>query len=551
MSLDTLVAILVLVAAVYAILPLARRLELRLRLLKIDWVLIIAALVAAHILLFYSTLRYKGILPEWPFDEKFLSLGQTAYLFLLLVVLFVGIRAYLAPLARGRVFHLQDLVDELIRSESYAELFSLLDKNLKRLCRINNQNFFLPLLRSRLEDPYHSTSKFAYTRLLAELREDQPQRPKLTDRLPQPLRRATSRLGYFVARLLPTYERHAVAAGDILHQILVSQPVVAAVARLRPYFAIRLLQVDLHERHDFLDLYLRLLLEDRHSVLYFELRSNQNMDSNHRYLLPKSNRLLYFFFSDAHRAKSLSVWSPMGEALISRLDEFAINPATDPYNRPMGDFHERGKWEDPLFVGIFFFDVMVSLALHQGVTWHMWLYYFPEFVKRIVRNYRIADSLVADLVEWPTRYSFILRQIVGALTAWLEAAKAIPEDQENVKIQFAPLEPENGNIPKSAAVALTDCLREILLAEQIPARFRNDLMDSVLHTYFDLRSDPKTEKLAEVLRFRMSARSYRNMDDHRRFLQALGSCFAAHDKFHYSEEHIQEFADLLARGLEG
>jgi len=523
MTLDTLIAILALVAAVYAILPRSRRLDLRLRLRPLDWFLIGVALVGVHLLVFYPSLQYVGFLPEWPFQEQALSPKQSAYLLLLLLAVFLALRVWIARLSRGQVFHLQKLIDELIRSQDYAALFSLLDKNLKRLHRIAIRDFFLPRLRSRLEGSYHPARNFEMGGI-------------------------TSIVGRVLARLLPTYERHTTAGGDILHQILVSHPVVSAIVRLRPYFALRLLDADGHEIFDFVDIYFRLLLEDKHSILYFELRSNQNLDWNHKYWLPQSNRLLFFLFSDARKAETLGAWKPIGEALISMLDDLAANPEGDPYNRAMGEFHERNKWGDPLFVGIFFFDVMVSSALHQGVKWHMWLYYFPHFVKGIVRNYRIAGSLVDTYAEWPTKYSYLLYRIVTALTDWLEAAASLPTDQGNVQIQLPPMENENGNIPKSAAFALTDCMRQILLAEQIPEQFRRYLTGIVYRTYFELRSNPKTEQLATVIRCRMSQRSYHSKEEHRRFQEALSASLAAHDKLHYDDEHVRELDRALKEG---
>lgn len=548
MSLNTLFAILALVVAVYTILPRSRRLNLQVGLRWLDWFFIGATLAGVHILVFYPSLHYAEFLPSWPLQPKFLTPGQTAYLLILLLAMILALRASVARLSRGKIFYLRELVDELVRSQSYPELFSLLDKNLIRLSRIKSQDFLGPRLRSRLENWCHSAYDWDIARLLADTKGTMAPRPGLKDRLLRIFRRGFPMLGRPLARILPTYKHHAVAASEILHQILVFPPIVAAIAQMRPYFGLRLLELDLYEKYDFLDIYLRFLLDDRHSVLYFELRSNQNVDSNRRYWLPESNRLLHFLFSDARKAEGLRVWKPIGDSLNSRLDELATKPETDPYNQPMGEFDERGKWEDPLYVGIFFFDVMVSLSLHQGVTWHMWLYYFQYFVRGIVRNYRVEQPFVDTPAEWPTKYSFLLYQIVGTITGWLLATKSIPEDQANVKINLSPIQHENGNIPKSAAFCLADCLREISHAEQLPERFRKSLMDMVFRTYFELRAIPSTEKLAEVIRCKMSERRHTSNEQNKRFLEALRKSLAAHDKIPYNCDHVHELEMVLSRG---
>ena len=90
--------------------------------------------------------------------------------------------------------------------------------------------------------------------------------------------------------------------------------------------------------------------------------------------MPEENRVLYTLVADAQFAKKLAVYRPVGEYMIRELDELSLDPANDLYNLPMHDFHDDGKWSSSLWIGICFFDIMVSTALHKGIEWHMWLY---------------------------------------------------------------------------------------------------------------------------------------------------------------------------------
>ena len=63
MSFDSLLALLGLAAAIYAIMPRARQLDLLLRVERRDWATMIAGLVAIHYLLFFEVFSSVGFSP--------------------------------------------------------------------------------------------------------------------------------------------------------------------------------------------------------------------------------------------------------------------------------------------------------------------------------------------------------------------------------------------------------------------------------------------------------------------------------------------------------
>src|SRR5262249_40194617 len=144
---------------------------------------------------------------------------------------------------------------------------------------------------------------------------------------------------------------------------------------------------------DFVDIYLRALLADTTSILFTEVANNQNIGAE-RYSIPSSNKLLTFFLADPKVGKQFYVYKSMGDSALSDLDQVGREPSGDPYNKTMEDFWEVGAWRSPLFVAIRFFDIMVREALFQDFDWHMWLYYFPLMMKKMVRNYRLIDPFV-------------------------------------------------------------------------------------------------------------------------------------------------------------
>jgi len=82
------------------------------------------------------------------------------------------------------------------------------------------------------------------------------------------------------------------------------------------------------------------------------------------------------------------LYKPIRDFVERHLDELQQHPEQDFYNRKPGNVYdeERDRWS--VYMGIRFFDIMITQALYQGIEWHMWLYYFPPFVERMVRNYQ-------------------------------------------------------------------------------------------------------------------------------------------------------------------
>ncbi len=164
------------------------------------------------------------------------------------------------------------------------------------------------------------------------------------------------------------------------------------------------------------------------------------------------------------------------------------------------DFKERGRWKSSLFVAVHFFHVMVSEALHQAIPWHMWLYNFPYFAERIVRNHAASDPLYDELAEWPTRYCYILSEMMSRLRLWAASVMILPPDSPHVILGSERPDHQNDSIPKSSILALGECLRQALATDSMPARFQDSFVEEAVRLYIDLRKCPQAARHAAVLR---------------------------------------------------
>lgn len=453
---DLLITILTLLAAVYAVVPRDRQLDLNLRLGSIEWSILGVGFVAVIYLEFYDFVAAHG----WVLKEPWLpgiTPRNSIYLVILVVTVVLWIRLrFFAHLTMARVNKFRELVEELFWSERYGELLTLLQRHLKELLRIYHLDFWRPRIRTWLES--FATFPKLDPKLFQELLEAVKVAPGVPGKssrgkslLDRPLR-LLPRLAPYVVRLMPSYEKSEQTARDIVRGIFLSPRFVSALARTRPYFGIEIIRAmtKCQERFDFVEFYLRELIREPQSILYGELFNNQNCGV-HRYDLSSSNRLLYFLLSDTRAAKDNHVYKPIGDFAITHLRELGRDHNSDPYNRAWDpDFYSQGKWNSPLFATIRFFDIMVKEALFQGTEWHMWLYYFPDIVKGMARNYTLVDPQTDIDGEWPIIYSYLLYEAFAAMAAWVIAAEEVPADQPNGKLKSTRLSMRITTSPRAA-----------------------------------------------------------------------------------------------------
>jgi len=147
---DLLITILTLLAAVYAVVPRERRLDLKLKIDFIDWIIILIGFFGVFYLAFYDFALARG----WVFKRSWpegITPRNTTYLIMAGVTLFLWLRIRFTSLTSGKIQKFRELVEELYWTESYGELLTLLQGHLKRLFKIYHSDFLLFRIRTRLE----------------------------------------------------------------------------------------------------------------------------------------------------------------------------------------------------------------------------------------------------------------------------------------------------------------------------------------------------------------------------------------------------------------
>jgi len=515
-------------------------LEISLRFGLFGWIVALISFVVIIYLQFYQTFRALGLTPGFNLARWSITPSNASFITLLCMTLVLYGYLRFRGLSRSNVIKFREYVFELSRERRYSELLSLIERHLYEIERLYSAKFLGSQLRSCFEK---NSNKFSLAILLDKnvLEQKKPNGSLIKDRANK-LKRALCRK---LASIFPSYEKEKEIAKEIVHEILIKRNTVKAITSIRPYFALQLLEKDFYENNEFVDTYLRYLAEDTKSVLYHEIRNNQNLKQHNEYDLPKRNRLLNFLFVDCRVAEQYGVYKPIGEFVISELDNLHMQDKPDPYNEPMGDFYEDGQWESKLLVGIRFFDIMVTSALYQNIKWHMWLYYYPHFVERIIRNLSPNEKLVDPYDEWPTKYHYALYEITSCLCKWITSVDHIELNQENVVLKTTSADHENGNIPKSSMLALGQVTKYILTSDIVADKFKQYIMDIVYRRYFDLRKVDNTRKYAEALINAIRCGGFRMLDVPKVYSQILLGTFEAFDKVPYKIELSDELRAIL------
>lgn len=339
-------------------------------------------------------------------------------------------------------------------------------------------------------------------------------------------------------------EKQREAANLIQTALYKGKDAVRFVALNRPRIAVKMLAIENRPVFDFSDDVLSALIITADSPLYTEIAENKNSSISTGYYFEERNTYLHFLFSDARQAERLAVWRPVMEATIEKLQHARGGSYEELLGRSAKHFDEA-KFRDQTFVAIRFLDLMVDAGLRQGNSWHMWLYYAAPILKGLLALYDESGPDVDQFDECPTIGSFLIYSLFDAMTDWIEAVRYLPSSSPHLSLKSIAATHENGNIPKSAIIALSDCLRLLLGSDKVSDRFRQTIVeDLVLNTLSKLPSDGERSGYRKVM---IAGLLKAGGKEHSEYLRQLKSQFAAAD--YELRGRLGDFRDALSTAL--
>jgi len=468
--------ILGLAVAVYAIVPREKRLDLGLRISNIDWFIIVATLVVVHYIIYFPVLQAIGFtfdLGYWRygFNEK-----NTIYLIFLSLGVFLIIRAKIARVKRSNISSASELFEELILENKYGEVALLTEQHIREITKVKNSDSYRNILAKKIRPANYFDIHF------------ENKKPGYLDT------HFSKQLVWISSRIEKDDEKSEIAT-NLIRRLINNYGFVRHLSVSRPYLGIIIIEIDTGFTEGFLKNYVCSLLENEGSIYYYELEHTHNLASNNRYYLSKSNRLLYYLFKDIKVSEKLAIYKPAGDKACEYIDydERIITR----YNEPLGTYYESQKFKCPIDSSVHFFEIMIIESMHQGIHWHMWLYYFSTFVRKILD--KLEPSPNVDLSsEWPTPFHYILYHIVSIMLDWLDEYSNV-DDKSQLQMENENLCHDNGSIPKSAVLALGNIVFMIISSSSVSERFKTYILEMVLRHLRDKNHDDNQETLNRVL----------------------------------------------------
>jgi hypothetical protein len=483
---SALLTMLGLFAAVWAVVPSAAKLSFRLSLNWFDWLVIWAALLIIHGFFFEPVIT--SFWPPnfgpwlWGFDKS-----ATQYLLFLLLVAYVYWRSRRTRLTRGNIGLFDDLTTSLLHAGKHEELAELLQRQLVSALDLAKPQSVRSRLASAIRPKLPGFQLVFQVDGSIKFGKDAPTSSVF---------RSWFSFRGWLADLIGPSERVQRRAAIVVQRLLSSRRLVGHLAIAIPYLCIDVMERVTQLEEGFQDEFFNALLANEASVLFGELKNNQNFgNGRHRFALPDENRLLRFYCVNIDVADRLGVYRSVGEAVLARIDADVV--LEKKLNGRLLTFIEVGKYHDPVYAGICFFRIMVLEGLHQRVAHHLWLHYMPFFASRLVdraREIRPED----ENHEFPTPLAYLLYEVVDATAGWVRAADALTKPGENL----LPNHPKGNHVHISfeAAEAIGRVIQPILMSPRVPYRLKKELLGVTLSTLRDLEQRAHLAHLAGVMR---------------------------------------------------
>ncbi len=365
----------------------------------------------------------------------------------------------------------------LIDEEQYGDALKLLEPHIRLLARASRRKCFRQRLHGWLEE-FGPTANDSFKRYLRRPGTRSYSGESWPDWAAKPVRA--------LARLVPAGATSEHAAGDLFQLLMNSPHLFDYIVSRRPYFALSLIREQIYGGADFLEKFLGELMRRPGSALYQEIATNDHSDGMVGYYLPARNRILHFLFADAKVGEELSAWKGVGDYL-KRLLDGDDRPDYWMWLNGRPDWFERDQMRDPTYVGMFFFDIMVSAAAKQGVGYHMWLYYFPSIAELLERGYNSSGDEIDVTAEFPIRAARLLYELVRHLTTWVVIFRYLQDGAVHRTVPYRVESP--ATVPHAAAQALGSVLATVVMSQKIDDGVVQTLHDVAIRTIKDFHPD--------------------------------------------------------------
>ena len=491
-TIDGFLSCLGLIVAIYALASPIARYRLRLQGILL-WLPSVAVLFSVVYLLLFDSL---GVVCDSGWctsfilhDKAWFGPNQLAFLLFLGWLLFVAALSTRHAIGRRQLTVLGQLLSRFELEKRYGELVDFVEPHIELLMLAAERKLGRQVLIDRVRRHGEPIS------WLEEL--GAPRAPA-----GEPRARWTSALesaGLTALRplvsLLPKIDKEERAAQHILRILYTSPGVLEYLALERPIVAIKMMRRRSGYDHDFSDKIFGLMIRDRRSQLNREILLNQV--SQRFIIIDPQNEIINELFENAHVAEDLEVYRPIGNYPLELLeDDIGGYRNTISASKPRKD---EIVWNDPTYLMIRFFDIMINSSMRDGIRWHMWLFYFNLTVDKLLRHMDTDNAEYDRQAEFPNFACYLIYEIFRTYGSWLDLTRYCEVTSPAVALQSTEPDYHGGSILKSIILSIGQSLGHVLECEKLDEEFGAYILDVVLRDYRDARGLPNGDKIREAL----------------------------------------------------
>ncbi|TWD38682.1 hypothetical protein FB440_10759 [Vibrio crassostreae] len=418
--------VLAILVAGYTLLAEEKRIDLKLRFSWVDksviGFLIITLLYSIYLPVLDAIDLALPLKWLWGFDEKL-----TAFTAIVAILLYLALKLGGKRLPKTKISDWQKESSHLLRNQKFEQLAFLMDKYHHQFITTFQDHWF-DRIRAKLLAPYRPSIRELIDLELGKETDDS----SMSSRIKTTLINLMKPFAFAMSYCLPDHSKYKEDISSSISDVFKSNLFVEHLAQTQPLLCAKFTTVGFRADDEFNTLFLKELIANRSSQLYRELRDNQNCSYTGEYFIDESNPLLSFYFKDIETASQIGIWKPIGDYTLEFIKKQKGEDSY--YNQPFSyTYYEEEKWACPIFVSIFFFNVMTSRAIHTGHQNDMWLMYIETYVDEMLRNYKPSADVEASR-EFPTRFDYLMYQSLDALRDWVGAATYNSEANNKVRL---------------------------------------------------------------------------------------------------------------------
>ncbi|MDI6539761.1 hypothetical protein QMA77_22880 [Pantoea ananatis] len=469
-------AVFAILLAWYTLLTDERRVDFKLRISKI-YILVVGFIVAVILVIIYSKVLLS-IIPVKPIPWYFgFNEDTLAFTCLCIIVILFGFKILGKKIPKANLKKWIIISERYLRAKKIEQLGYLFEKYHEQLFGIINSDKW-----------YVRTHSYLSPGLILKAGTERIRFKRLKVRL---------------SKLFPYKDRSKESIQLNISKILKSKSFAHHLIDAHPHVAMKATCLRFRDNDEYITIFFTYLISNQNSMFYRELRDNQNRSYTGEYAIDETNPLLNFFLNDISTAINVAIWKPLGDYLISYIKKQSGSSGF--YNQPDNNFSSSDeRWECPIFVGLFFFDVMVSTAIFKRAKNHMWLMYYRYFLEEILSSRVIAEDV--DLYrEFPVRFDYLIFELIANCDAWVGAAQYLSYD--GISMDDVMLSPEY-----IAATTLGGMMYMILTSDKLFENQKKYLLEIIVKRMRALDQNKKSFYAQEIFKNLIRPSSFSAVD---------------------------------------